>query len=103
MKKEEKEQFFKSEKIKTVTSSQMIEKVIENYNFEIQVGLKFMNEYEVINEFSEESFTAKYPQKIFNLSFYSRDKDLAPNNYIEINTGKYFLKRKNLKSFSQKQ
>ncbi|WP_302429750.1 DUF4942 domain-containing protein [Fusobacterium varium] len=70
MRKEEKEQFFKSEKIQAVTSSELIERLIESYNFEIQVGLKFINEYEVINEFSEESFTAKYPQKVFNLNFY---------------------------------
>lgn len=90
MKKEEKEQFFKSEKIKAVTSSQMIERLIENYNFEIQVGLKFMEEYEIINEFSEDSFTTNYPQKVFKLSFCNRDKDLTPNNYIEIIRNKYW-------------
>lgn len=90
MRKEEKEQFFKSEKIQAVTSSELIERLIESYNFEIQVGLKFINEYEVINEFSEESFTAKYPQKVFNLNFYNRDKELTPNNYIEIIRNKYW-------------
>lgn len=90
MKKEEKDQFFKDEKMKAVTSSEAIERLIESYNFEIQVGLKFINEYEVINEFSEESFTAKYPQKVFNLNFYNRDKELTPNNYIEIIRNKYW-------------
>lgn len=90
MKKEEKEQFFKNEKIQAVTSSEIIERLIESYNFEIQVGLKFMEEYEIINEFSEDSFTTNYPQKVFKLSFCNRDKDLTANNYIEIIRNKYW-------------